>query len=101
MISVGLTGSIATGKSEVAKQFSAAGIPVFESDLEVHGLYSETATKDLLGKMFPGIVVDDEIDRQRLGKRVLASPEELKKLESLIHPLVRKRRESFISHWRQ
>ena len=101
MISVGLTGSIATGKSEVAKQFSAAGIPVFESDLEVHGLYSETATKDLLGKMFPGIVVDDEIDRQRLGQRVLASPEELKKLESLIHPLVRKRRESFISHWRQ
>jgi dephospho-CoA kinase len=101
MISVGLTGSIATGKSEVAKLFSAAGIPVFESDAVVHDLYAETATKELLGKIFPGIVVDGEIDRQRLGQRVLRSPEELKKLESLIHPLVRKRRERFISHWRK
>jgi dephospho-CoA kinase len=101
MISVGLTGSIATGKSEVAKLFSAAGIPVFESDAEVHDLYAETATKGLLRKIFPGVVVDGEIDRQRLGQRVLGSPEELKKLESLIHPLVRKRREGFIAHWRK
>jgi dephospho-CoA kinase len=101
MISVGLTGSIATGKSEVAKLFSAAGIPVFESDAVVHDIYAETATMDLLGKMFPGVVVDGEIDRQRLGQRVLRSPEELKKLESLIHPLVRKRRERFISYWRK
>ena len=41
MISIGLTGSVATGKSEAAKLFSAAGIPVFDSDAEVHGLYAE------------------------------------------------------------
>lgn len=99
MISIGLTGSIATGKSEVAKLFSAAGIPVFDSDAEVHGLYTERATGDLLGKVFPGVVVDGEIDRQLLGQKVLGSPEELKKLEALIHPLVRKKRESFIAHW--
>ena len=82
MISVGLTGSIATGKSEVAKLFSAAGIPVFDSDAEVHGLYAETATRDLLGKVFPDVIIDGEIDRQRLGQRVLGSPEDLRKLEA-------------------
>ena len=43
-MSVGLTGSIATGKSEVGKLFFAAGIPVFDSDAEVHGLYTEKTT---------------------------------------------------------
>lgn len=101
MISVGLTGSIATGKSEVAKLFSAAGVPVFNSDTEVHGLYAEKTAKDLLGKEFPGVIVDGEIDRQLLGQQVLGSPDDLRKLESLIHPLVRKRRERFIAHWRK
>lgn len=101
MISVGLTGSIATGKSEVAKLFSAAGIPVFDSDAEVHDLYTEGTTRDLLGKVFPEVIVDNEIDRQRLGRRVLGSPEDLRKLENLIHPLVRKRRKGFLAHWRK
>ena len=101
MMSVGLTGSIATGKSEVAKMFSAAGIPVFDSDAEVHGLYTEPETRDLLGKVFPDVIIDGEIDRQRLGQRALGSPEDLKKLESLIHPLVRKGRDRFIAHWRK
>jgi len=101
MISVGLTGSIATGKSEVAKLFSAVGIPVFDSDAEVHDLYTEKATKNALGKMFPDVIVDGEIDRRLLGQRVLASPEDLRKLESFIHPLVRNRRERFIAHWRK
>ena len=101
MISVGLTGSIAAGKSEVAKLLSAAGIPVFESDAEVHSLYAEKTTRDLLGKVFPDVIVDGNIDRQRLGQRVLGSPDDLRELESLIHPLVRKRRERFIAHWRK
>ncbi len=95
MISVGLTGSIATGKSEVAKLFSAAGIPVFDSDAEVHGLYAEKTSRDLLGKEFPGVIVDGEIDRQLLGQQVLGSPEDLRKLESLIHPLVTKKAGTF------
>jgi dephospho-CoA kinase len=101
MISAGLTGSIATGKSEVAKLFSAAGIPIFDSDAVVHDLYTESTTKDLLGRMFPETIVDGKIDRQRLGQRVLGSPEDLKKLEFLIHPLVGKRRKDFIAHWQK
>jgi dephospho-CoA kinase len=101
MISLGLTGSIAAGKSEVAKLFSAAGFPVFDSDAEVRALYAEKATRDLLGKMFPDVIVEGEIDRLRLGQRVLRSPEDLRKLESLIHPLVRKRRKRFVNNWRK
>ena len=101
MISAGLTGSIATGKSEVAKLLSAAGIPVFDSDAVVHDLYTKKTTTDLLGKAFPEVIVDGKIDRQRLGQRVLGSPEDLKKLESLIHPLVRTKRKDFIAHWRK
>jgi len=101
MITVGLTGSIATGKTEAAKLFAAAGIPVFDSDAEVHALYAEKATADLLGRVFPAAVVDRKIDRQRLGEAVLGSPEDLRKLESLIHPLVRKKQEGFIAHWQK
>jgi dephospho-CoA kinase len=101
MISVGLTGSIATGKSEVAKLFSAAGVPVFDSDAEVHSLYAKETTRDLLGSVFPDVIVNGRIDRQLLGQRVLGSPDDLRKLESLIHPLVRNRRERFIAHWRK
>jgi dephospho-CoA kinase len=101
MISAGLTGSIATGKSEVAKLFSIAGIPVFDSDVAVHDLYDKKTTTDLLGKAFPEVIVGGKIDRQRLGQRVLSSPGDLKKLESLIHPLVRKKRKDFITHWRK
>ena len=52
MITVGLTGFIATGKSEVAKLLSGADIPVFDSDAEVHGLYADGQTVDLIGKIF-------------------------------------------------
>lgn len=101
MITVGLTGSIATGKSEVAKLLSGAGIPVFDSDAEVHELYVDRKIVGLIGRTFPEVVVDGNIDRQLLGKRVLASPEDLKKLESLIHPLIKEKRTEFISCWRK
>ncbi len=99
MIFVGLTGSIASGKSEVAKLFAAEGIPVFDSDAVVHGLYAEDATVNLISGAFPDVIVDGKIDRTRLGKRVLGSPENLKRLESLVHPLVRKERDEFTIYW--
>lgn len=101
MITVGLTGSIAAGKSEVGKLFSSAGIPVFDSDAEVHDLYAEKTIVDLIGRTFPDVIIGGNIDRQRLGQRVLGSPEDLRKLESLIHPLVKRGRERFISLWRK
>lgn len=100
MIVIGLTGSIATGKTEVAKMFGVAGTPVFDSDARVHQLYSEQSTINLIAKNFPEAIKEGRIDRPSLGKIVFTRPEELKRLEAIIHPLVQTRRQEFIAHWR-
>jgi dephospho-CoA kinase len=99
MLLIGLTGSIASGKSEVTKQLVQAGIPVFDSDAEVHKLYTNDKIISSISKLFPTSVFDNVIDRMRLGKIVMSDPAELEKLEKLIHPEVREAREKFTAQW--
>ena len=101
MLVIGLTGSIATGKSEVAKLLAGAGVPVFDADAEVHAMYKENRVTEILARHFPGAVIGGEVDRQALGKIVMGDPAKLKTLEALIHPLVRSKREEFIAKWKQ
>ena len=96
MLVVGLTGSIGMGKSTTADMFRAQGIPVHDSDRTVHELYSGEAVAPI-EEAFPGVTVDGIVDRTRLGARVLGNPQELKKLESIVHPLVRAREAEFLS----
>jgi dephospho-CoA kinase len=100
MLIVGLTGSIATGKSETSKLFSQANIPVFDADAEVHKIYQHKSVINMLGSYFPDAVKNGEINRQILGKLVLTDAKKLKALEALIHPLVQAEREKFISIWK-
>jgi len=89
MLLIGLTGSIGMGKSETAKMFARLGIPVYDADAAVHQLYAEGgAAVAPLEEAFPGVVKQGTVDREELSKRVLGKPEELKKLESIVHPLV-------------
>ena len=89
MLIVGLTGSIGMGKTETAKLFARLGVPVFDSDAAVHRLYAPGgAAVGPIGEAFPGTLREGAIDRQALAKAVLGAPEELKRLERLIHPLV-------------
>lgn len=89
MLLIGLTGSIGMGKSETAKMFARLGIPVYDADAAVHQLYAEGgAAVAPLEEAFPGVVTHGAVDREELSKRVLGKPEELKKLESIVHPLV-------------
>ena len=85
---LGLTGSIATGKSTVLKEFETAGIPVFSADEAVHRLYAGDA-REPIAALFPGVVRDGEVDRQALAAQVLGQPERLAALEGLVHPMVR------------
>ena len=96
MWTLGLTGSIATGKSTVAKMFADLGVPVFSSDAAVHELYRSEAVAPLAA-LFPGIVHKGEIDRQALAAQVLGRPEKLKQLESVVHPLIRARIARFVA----
>jgi dephospho-CoA kinase len=95
MWTLGLTGSIATGKSTVLKMFAEMGVPIFSSDDAVHELYRGGAVAPVEG-LFPGVTSNGAIDRDELSKRVLGQPEKLKALESLVHPLVRERVAQFL-----
>ena len=88
MIVLGLTGSIGMGKSTTAKMFREAGVPVHDSDEAVHRLYAGKAAP-LVEEAFPGTLKGGTIDRIELSKRVLGKPEALKRLEAIVHPLVR------------
>lgn len=92
---LGLTGSIATGKSTVLKRFAEAGVPVFSSDAAVHELYRGAAVAPVEA-VFPGVARDGEIDRAALSRILVAHPERIKDLEAIVHPLVRARIRGFL-----
>ncbi len=94
---LGLTGSIASGKSETVKLLREAGIPVFDSDAEVHSLYQQPAVAEQIAMEFPSAVADGKVVRSELARLVLGNPQKLKLLERMIHPLVRTKRLKFIA----
>lgn len=102
MIVVGLTGSIAAGKSTAAQIFSTCGIPVFDSDAEVHRLYSKGGEGvSAIADLFPEAVNGGAVDRNALSKIVLDNPEALNAIEAAIHPLVQRRQEEFLARCRK
>jgi dephospho-CoA kinase len=88
VLKVGLTGSIATGKSTVLDMMAAEGVPVIASDDIVHRLYQSAAVAPV-ERLFPGVTRAGGIDREDLSRRLIAEPERLKELEAVVHPLVR------------
>jgi dephospho-CoA kinase len=96
MIVLGLTGSIGMGKSTAAGFFAEAGVPVHDADAVVHRLYAGEAVP-AIEAAFPGTTSDAKIDRGRLAERVLADPAALKRLEAIVHPLVRRDEEQFLA----
>lgn len=88
MIVLGLTGSIGMGKSTTAGFFRAAGVPVHDADATVHALYSGAAVAPVEAA-FPGVVRAGHIDRAALGARVLGDEAAVRRLEAIVHPLVR------------
>lgn len=98
MIVAGLTGSIAMGKSETAKMFAARGIPVFDSDAAVHELYAQGGgAVEPLQALAPGAIVAGTVDRRQLAAFVQADPTLLRKIESVVHPLVKERQRRFLA----
>ena len=99
MIIVGLTGSVASGKSTVASWMSAKGIAVHDSDAVVHNLLAANgqAVAEIIATFGLDLGTNDGgIDRKKLGAHVFANPADRKKLESILHPLVRQHREFFL-----
>jgi dephospho-CoA kinase len=95
MIVLGLTGSIGMGKSTAAGFFAEAGVPVHDADAAVHRLYAGAAVP-MIEAAFPGTTAGGKVDRGALSARVLDDPAALKRLEAIVHPLVRRDEERFL-----
>ncbi|MDR9808552.1 dephospho-CoA kinase [Rhizobium hidalgonense] len=99
MLKIGLTGSIGMGKSTAGKLFAEAGIPLNDSDAVVHDLYAGEAAP-LVDAAFPGTMKDGAVDRHELGRQLALDPDGFKRLEAIVHPLVRKRETEFLKRQR-
>jgi dephospho-CoA kinase len=97
MIVLGLTGSIGMGKSSAANMLRAMGVPVHDSDATVHRLFAgDRAMRDAIAARFPGVVVDDGVDRQALGAAVFGDEVARRDLEAIVHPRVRAAADAFL-----
>ncbi|MBL8547232.1 MAG: dephospho-CoA kinase [Hyphomonadaceae bacterium] len=97
MIIIGLTGSIGMGKSTVALMFAEEGVPVLDSDATVHALYAPGGIAvGPVEAAFPGVTKDGAIDRTALSALVVGNAEAIKRLEGIVHPLVRQAQAEFL-----
>jgi dephospho-CoA kinase len=98
---IGLTGSIGMGKSTTADLFRRRGIAVYDADQAVHRLSGPKGRAvAAIAAAFPDAVGAAGIDRARLGARVFADPAALRRLEAILHPLVKDERRRFIAQAR-
>jgi dephospho-CoA kinase len=95
MLILGLTGSIAMGKSTTAKLFAEAGVPVYDADATVHRIYEGEAAP-AIEAAFPGTTVDGKVDRARLSAKVVHDPAAIRRLEEIVHPMLRAYHQKFL-----
>jgi len=96
MFVLGLTGSIGMGKSTAARFFAEAGVPIHDADGAVHRLYEGEAAI-AIEAAFPGTTACGKVDRAKLAERALEDPAAIRRLEAIIHPLVRESEAKFLA----
>src|SRR4051812_46542910 len=92
---LGLTGSIGMGKSTTARLFAEAGVPVYDADATVHMVYQGEAAP-AIEAAFPGTTVGGKVDRSRLSERLLQDPAAIRRLEQIVHPMLRAYHQKFL-----
>jgi dephospho-CoA kinase len=96
MIILGLTGSIGMGKSTTAKLFAEAGVPVYDADATVHMIYEGEAAP-AIEAAFPGTTAGGKVDRTRLSAQVVHDAGAMKRLEQIVHPMLRAYHQKFLN----
>ncbi len=101
MVILGLTGSIGMGKSTAAAMLRRLGVPVHDADAAVHRLLGRNgAAVPKVAAAFPGTAGPDGIDRAALGRRVFGDTAALRRLEGILHPMVRAETARFLRRMR-
>jgi dephospho-CoA kinase len=98
MQKVGLTGNIGSGKTTVCRVFEMLDIPVYYADAEARKILYRKDVADKLGALFGKEVLDRDgkPDRKKIAGIVFSDPAQLKKLNALVHPLVRRDYETWL-----
>ena len=95
MYKIGITGSIGTGKSTIAKIFSLLGIPVHDSDKEVKELLEQKIVISKIQKKWPNAICKNVINKKFLREKIFHNQKDKKFLEETLHPLVNKKKNEF------
>jgi dephospho-CoA kinase len=102
MIIIGLTGSLAMGKTTIAAMFKNQGCPIFDADKEVHKLY-QTGGKAAatISTHYPDVMIGGSVDRQLLAAKISKDATVLPKIEKIVHPLVHSLEKQFVLNHQQ
>jgi dephospho-CoA kinase len=99
---LGLTGSVGMGKSTAAAMLRHMGVPVYDADAAVHRMMRKGGIAvAAVAAAFPGVKKNGAIDRAALGQRVFGNNAAMKRLEAIIHPLVRADEARFLNDRRR
>lgn len=96
MIVIGITGSIGCGKTYLAKMINNLGFATYNPDFWVRDLYKKTSFLRLIKENFPQAFNEEKFDKRKLRNIVFNDDIQLKKLENLIHPLIKEKLKSLI-----
>jgi len=94
MIKIGITGSLASGKTTVAKMIAGSKYPLFDADKEVKKIYKKNFFKKMIHKKFE--LKNKKNLKKKIKEKIFKNKNSLKKLEKIIHPLVRKELKKFV-----
>lgn len=98
MLIIGLTGSIAMGKSTASRLLRRRGVRVHDADASVHRLLARGGEGVApVAALFPEVVRDGVVDRRALGARVFGDRSALGQLEAILHPLARRSTRIFLA----
>jgi dephospho-CoA kinase len=100
VITVGLTGGIASGKSTIARELARRGARVIDADKLGHRAYEpgSQAHREVIAAFGPGVrAADGTIDRPALGAKVFGKPDQLKRLTDIVWPEIRRLAEAEIA----
>jgi len=96
MLVIGLTGGMGMGKTSAAAHFTSRGVKVFDADAYVHRLYEGEAVAEIEAA-FPGSISDGNVDRDSLAQVLKKDAGALARLEAIVHPMVRDKRQRFLA----